>query len=53
MLVVHRHRYLKKDDKEPPRFLVVRPAPDVDLALASAPKAIKAQKGVRILFKGS
>lgn len=52
VLVVHRHRYLKKDDKEPPRFLVVRPAPDVDLALASAPKAIKdGDEVVRILLK--
>jgi preprotein translocase subunit SecD len=52
VLVVHRHRYLKKDDKEPPRFLVVRPAPDVDLALASAPKAVKdGDEVVRILLK--
>ncbi|MCI0379162.1 MAG: hypothetical protein L0215_16260 [Gemmataceae bacterium] len=51
-LAVHRHRYLKKDDKEPPRFLVVRPAPDVDLALASAPKAVKeGEEVVRILLK--
>jgi preprotein translocase subunit SecD len=51
-LVVHRHRYLKMDDKEPPRFLVVRPAPDVDLALASAPKAVKeGEEVVRILLK--
>jgi preprotein translocase subunit SecD len=52
VLVIHRHRYLKTDDKEPPRFLVVRPAPDVDLALASAPKAVKeGEEVVRILLK--
>src|SRR6266478_4182031 len=41
VLVAHNHRYLKKDAKEAPRFLVVRSAPDVDLALAVEPKAIK------------
>src|SRR5205807_2072802 len=40
-LVIHNHRYLKKDEKEPPRFLVVRSAPDVDLDLAGEPKAEK------------
>jgi preprotein translocase subunit SecD len=32
---------LKADDQGPPRFLVVRAAPDVDLDLADAPKALK------------
>jgi preprotein translocase subunit SecD len=52
VLVVNRHRYLKKDDKEPPRFLVVRPVPDVILDLAGRPKAVKEGKEVvRILLK--
>jgi preprotein translocase subunit SecD len=51
-LVVHRHRYLKKDDKEPPRYLVVRSAPDVKLDLAGEPKGVKeGGDGVRILLK--
>jgi preprotein translocase subunit SecD len=40
-VVVHRHRYLKNDDKEPPRFVVVRSAPDVKLDLDGEPKAVK------------
>src|SRR5262245_46217401 len=40
-LVVHNHRYLKKGDDEPPRFVVVRPAPDVALDLDGEPKPIK------------
>jgi preprotein translocase subunit SecD len=52
VMVVHRHRYLKKDEKEPPRFLVVRSAPDVDLDLAAEPKAVKeGEEVVRILLK--
>lgn len=51
-LVVHHHRYVKKDDKEPPRFLVVRSTADVDLDLAGAPKAVKeGEEVVRILLK--
>ena len=51
-LVVHRHRYLKDGEKEPPRFLVVRSAPDVLLDLAAAPKAVKeGDEVVRILLK--
>jgi preprotein translocase subunit SecD len=51
-LVVHRHRYLKKDENEPPRFLVVRSAPDVALVLAGEPKAVKeGSEVVRILLK--
>lgn len=52
VLVVHRHRYLKKEDREPPRFLVVRSAPDVELDLAGKPKAFKeGDQVVRILLK--
>jgi preprotein translocase subunit SecD len=52
VLVAHRHRYLKKDDKEPPRFLVVRSIPDVELDLAGEPKAVReGQDVVRILLK--
>lgn len=40
-VVVHRHRYLKNDDKEPPRFVVVRSVPDVRLDLDGEPKAVK------------
>jgi len=41
VLVVHRHRYLKKGDGEPPRFLAVRSVPDVQLDLAGEPSAVK------------
>jgi hypothetical protein len=52
VLLVHQHRYLAKDAKEPPRFLVVRGATDVELALAGEPKAVKEGKEVvRILLK--
>jgi hypothetical protein len=44
-LVVHRHRYLKKGDNEPPRFLVVRSAPSVTLDLAEVPKTAKEGEG--------
>lgn len=51
-LIVHRSLYQKKDDKEPPRFLVVRPAPDVALDLAEEPRAVKeGDEVVRILLK--
>jgi preprotein translocase subunit SecD len=51
-LAVHRHRYLKDGEKEPPRFLAVRSAPDVLLDLAAAPKADKeGEEVVRILLK--
>jgi preprotein translocase subunit SecD len=40
-LVVHHHRYVKKGDKEPPRYLVVRSAPEVALDLLGKPRAIK------------
>jgi preprotein translocase subunit SecD len=52
VLVVDRHRYLKADKKEPPRFLVVRSAPEVTLDLAGAPQAVKeGEKVVRISLK--
>jgi preprotein translocase subunit SecD len=52
VLVVNRHRYAKKDANEPPRFLVVRSAPEVPLDLDGAPKAVKeGAEGVRILLK--
>ena len=51
-LAVNRHRYLKKGDKEPQRFLVVRSAPDVELDLVGEPKAVKeGDDVVRILLK--
>jgi preprotein translocase subunit SecD len=52
VLVVHQFRFLKKEDKQPPRYLVVRSNPDVDLDLAAEPKAVKEGDGVvRILLK--
>jgi preprotein translocase subunit SecD len=52
VLLVHDARYLKKDEKEPPRFLVVRSAPDVVLDLAGKPKAVKeGTEVVRISLK--
>ena len=51
-LAVQRHRYAKNDAKEPPRYLVVRTAPDVKFDLASEPKADKqGDEVVRILLK--
>jgi len=40
-LVTHRHRFLKKDGGESPRFVVVGTAPEVKLDLDGEPKAIK------------
>jgi preprotein translocase subunit SecD len=52
VLLVHDARYLKKDEKEPPRYLVVHSAPDVVLDLASKPKAVKeGTEVVRISLK--
>ncbi len=52
VLLVDRHPYLKKGDKEPPRFLVVHAAPEVALELAGKPKAEKdGDEVVRILLK--
>jgi pectinesterase len=51
-VVVHNQRYLKSDDKQPPRFLVVRVAPDVQPELAEPPKTEKVgDEIVRILLK--
>ncbi|HVS39842.1 MAG TPA: hypothetical protein VMS17_30065 [Gemmataceae bacterium] len=52
MVLADRHRYLKNEDQEPPRFLVVRTAPDVNLDLAEAPQGVKeGDEVVRILLK--
>jgi hypothetical protein len=52
VLLTHRHRYLTKDAKEPPRFLVVRCCPEVALDLAAAPQAVKdGPEVVRVLLK--
>lgn len=45
-LVMHNHRYLKKDQKTEPLFVAVRPTPDVLLDLAEAPKADKGKDDV-------
>jgi preprotein translocase subunit SecD len=51
-LAVDRHRYLKKAEQEPPRYLVVRSEPDVELGLVGEPKAVKeGDEVVRILLK--
>jgi preprotein translocase subunit SecD len=51
-LVVNRHRYLKPGDKEPPRYLVVRTSPDVELELAGEPKVVEEGGDVvRVLLK--
>lgn len=50
-LVVNRHRYLPKGDKEEPRFLVICTAPEVKLDLVGEPKAVKeGEEVVRILL---
>jgi preprotein translocase subunit SecD len=52
ILAVNRHRYAKKDANEPPRFLVVRSAPEVTLDLAGEPTPVKeGGEVVRILLK--
>jgi preprotein translocase subunit SecD len=52
VLLVHRHRYARKDAQEPPRFLVVRSAPQVKLDLVGKPMAVKeGDEVVRILLK--
>jgi preprotein translocase subunit SecD len=52
VLVVHNTRYLKKEEQEPLRFLVVHSTPDVVLDLASKPKAVKeGTEVVRISLK--
>src|SRR5262249_53599173 len=52
VLVVDRHRYVKQDANEPPRFLVVRSTPEVALDLAGEPKPVEeGGEVVRILLK--
>jgi preprotein translocase subunit SecD len=52
VLVVHHHRYLKTNENEPPRFLVVHSSPEVTLDLAGEPKAVKeGGEVVRIFLK--
>jgi preprotein translocase subunit SecD len=46
VLMVHQARYLKKEEKEPPRYLVVHAAPEVVFDLAGKPKAVKEGKEV-------
>jgi preprotein translocase subunit SecD len=41
VLEVHHARYLKRDEKEPLRFLVVHSAPELVFDLAREPKAVK------------
>jgi hypothetical protein len=51
VLLVHRHRYVVKEKNEPPRFLVVRAAPHVNLDLVGEPKAVKeGEEVVRLLL---
>ncbi len=51
-VVVDRHPYAKKDEAGPPRFLVVRSAPDVPLDLAGEPRADReGAEVVRVLFR--
>jgi preprotein translocase subunit SecD len=49
-LVVDHHPYLKQDEKEPPRFLVVHSAPDVELDLGGEPRADKEGGEVARIF---
>jgi preprotein translocase subunit SecD len=52
VLLVNRHRYQKNDDKEPPRYLVVRASPEVPLDLAGEPMADRdGEEVVRIRLK--
>ena len=52
VLAVDRHLYAKKEEKEPPRYLVMRATPDVKLDLVAEPKAVQeGDEVVRILLK--
>jgi hypothetical protein len=52
VLLVDRHRYLAKGSEQPPRYLVVRSAPEVPLDLAGEPKAVReGEEVVSIVFK--
>jgi hypothetical protein len=44
-VALHNHRYLKKDAKEPPVFLVVHTKPDVPLVLVGEPEVVKSDNG--------
>jgi preprotein translocase subunit SecD len=50
-LLVHRPPSLKGQEDEPPRYLVLRAAPDVALDLAGPPRAVKEGDSTRILLK--
>jgi preprotein translocase subunit SecD len=50
-VAVNNHRYLKKDDKEPPVYLVVHKLPDVPLVLAEEPTSVKDENGLQIRLK--
>ena len=51
VLLVDHHRYLKTDEKNPPRFVVVHAAPEIILDLAGEPKAVtEGGEVVRILL---
>jgi preprotein translocase subunit SecD len=50
VLAVDHHRYLKNNETEPPRFLVVHSSPEVGLDLAGKPKAAKEDREVVRIF---
>jgi preprotein translocase subunit SecD len=51
-LAVNRYRFLKPEDTQPPRYLVVHTKPDVELLISGEPKAEKDGDEVsRILLK--
>jgi preprotein translocase subunit SecD len=47
-VAVNNHRYLKKDAKEAPVYLIVHKQPDVPLVLAEEPEVVKDEKGLQI-----
>jgi preprotein translocase subunit SecD len=52
VMAVNRYRFLKDGEKESPRYVVIRSAPDVELTLAEEPKAdMDGDDVVRILLK--
>jgi hypothetical protein len=50
-LLVHRPPSLKGQPEEPPRYVVLRAAPDVQLDLAGPPQAVKEGDNTRFLLK--
>ena len=50
-LLVHRPPSLKGQEDEPPRYVVLRAAPDVALDLAGPPRAVKEGDRTRIQLK--